>query len=683
MMKLSFFNDFTSTQVMERTMDQVVGLIRSDRQIQSITDGYRATKSKDVKSKSPLFAVACRFRGGKRKEHITELTGLSLVDFDHVCKAPLDEIMAKIIADPHTMMCYTTVSGEGLRVIFRYELDESMTLAKQIQQYAQVFEAGNVYYEQLLGIKTDRQCKNVTRLSGLAHDAKVYYNESSLPIALPSKGSSILSIENKKNITDPMPKSKGTVERACQRAKRTLDRREQFTEGNHHNYLVKLLLQMADYGVPETEAADFLSREFPDYHGEDFDKLAASCYNSANGGKATKAELIVEFLANKPLRYDVLSRKIQTFLECKTSKRGGTWTDLTERMTNDLLYDCNKELGMNISKTMFMPMLMSEKIPEVNPLREYISSLPEWDGQRDYIGEVAGMVHIADDNGQWLTCFRKWLCAMVASWMTDEVVNHQVLVLIGPQGIFKTTWLDSLMPPQLVQYRSKQSSAGHLDKDEMLRSTEFGLINMDEIDRMSESELNQLKSLITASDVNVRSPYAFGKERRIRVASYVASGNKERFLTDQTGNRRWLPFNVESIESPFLHPLPYEGLYAQAWHLVQSGYAYWFSLDEIRQLEQHVSNFEVETNEEQLLPVYFKSCPAGTPNALFLTVAEISAKLIMYGNIKKPMDIRKLGALLKKMGFISYREARTGRRGVILIELTADQINAQRKLMAM
>ena len=88
---------------------------------------------------------------------------------------------------------------------------------------------------------------------------------------------------------------------------------------------------------------------------------------------------------------------------------------------------------------------------------------------------------------------------MVAGWMKDEVVNHQVLVLIGPQGIFKTTWLDSLMPPQLAQYRSKQSAAGRLDKDELLRATEFGLINMDEIDRMTESDLNQLKSLITST----------------------------------------------------------------------------------------------------------------------------------------------------------------------------------------
>ena len=353
-------------------------------------------------------------------------------------------------------------------------------------------------------------------------------------------------------------------------------------------------------------------------------------------------------------------------------------------MANDLLYECNRALGMNVSKAMFLPMLMSAQIPEVNPLREYILSLPEWDeSETDYISEVAAMVRVKDEGQDlWARCFRKWLCAMVASWMFDEVVNHQVLVLIGEQGIFKTSWLDALMPPELALYRSKQSGTRYLDKDEQLRATEFGLINLDEIDRMSEAELNAMKSLITTTDVNVRSPYAYGKERRLRVASYVASGNKERFLTDQTGNRRWLPFHVERIESPFLHPLPHQGLYAQAWHLVRSGFNYWFDLNDIHRMASYVEQFEVETNEQQLLPVYFKPCEPGTPGAVLLTVAEISAKLIMYGNIRHPMDIRQLGALLRKMGYIQKRFGEKGQRGYIVQEFSADAINTNRRINA-
>ena len=157
----------------------------------------------------------------------------------------------------------------------------------------------------------------------------------------------------------------------------------------------------------------------------------------------------------------------------------------------------------------------------------------------------------------WRVCFKKWFVAMVASWMKDEVVNHQVLVLIGKQGIYKTTWLEHLIPPHLRGYACKLANSNDLNKDERLRIAEFGLISLDEIDSMSNRELNQLKSVITATDVNERAAYAYTKERRIRLASFCASGNRRDFLTDITGNRRWLPFEVESIQNPFYTSLPY------------------------------------------------------------------------------------------------------------------------------
>ena len=198
----------------------------------------------------------------------------------------------------------------------------------------------------------------------------------------------------------------------------------------------------------------------------------------------------------------------------------------------------------------------------------------------------------------WRTCFKKWFVAMVASWMRDEVVNHQVLVLIGRQGIYKTTWLEHLIPPHLRAYTCKLANSTDLNKDERMRIAEFGLISLDEIDSMNNRELNQLKSIITATDVNERAAYAYTKERRIRLASFCASGNRRDFLTDITGNRRWLPFEVESILNPFHTILPYEQLYAQAWALAQDPlFSYWFDLDEIEVLEEHNQHFRDESNE--------------------------------------------------------------------------------------
>ena len=269
--------------------------------------------------------------------------------------------------------------------------------------------------------------------------------------------------------------------------------------------------------------------------------------------------------------------------------------------------------------------------------------------------------------------------------VADEVTNHEILVLIGRQGIYKTTWIDRLMPPQLVRYRSKQSATGRLDKDEMLRFCEFGLINMDEIDSMPDREVNTLKSLITSDDIIVRAVYATNKERRIRLASYAASGNKEQFLTDTSGNRRWLPFEIESIDSPFEHPLPYAGIYAQAYQLSKDGFRHWFDLDEIKGLEEHVEGFMEETNEGQLIPVYFAVPTPGQEeagNAIFLTLAEIGAKLTVWGAIRRPLSLRQLGKVMTKQGFRCVRRGNGKQTGYLVIEKTSTFIEAERKLKA-
>ena len=283
----------------------------------------------------------------------------------------------------------------------------------------------------------------------------------------------------------------------------------------------------------------------------------------------------------------------------------------------------------------------------------------------------------------WRGCFKKWFVAMVASWMKDEVVNHQVLVLIGKQGIFKTTWLEHLIPPHLRAYACKLANSNDLNKDERLRIAEFGLISLDEIDSMNNRELNQLKSVITATDVNERAAYAYTKERRVRLASFCASGNRRDFLTDITGNRRWLPFEVESIQNPFYTILPYERMYAQAWALAQDPlFSYWFDLDEIEVLEQHNQHFRDESNEEQLLDVYFAVPAKGASNTKFLTTAEISERLIYYGNIKRPLSLSRLGVLLSQKGFLSIRKGSPQRRGWVVYERDNEEINAERRILS-
>ena len=421
------------------------------------------------------------------------------------------------------------------------------------------------------------------------------------------------------------------------------------------------------------------------------------------------------------------------------------WREMTKHDINSIVCHCAQEYDANITSREVMTALQSDLIPDVHPLREYVLSCGEWTAEQpDWIDWVASQVRVRESatdrceapvdrhfvavDGRsaapvvfhnestasnaselqcsasetnyseathssqserseadrlWRVCFKKWFVAMVASWMKDEVVNHQVLVLIGKQGIFKTTWLDNLIPPELRAYSSKLPLSGQISKDDRLRLCENGMLNIDELDAMCGREMNIVKSLLTSTDVNERAAYGRLKERRVRLASFCASTNKREFLTDITGNRRWLPFEVESIQNPFHTIIPYERMYAQAWALAQDPlFSYWFDLDEIEVLEEHNQHFRDESNEEQLLPILFDVPAEGKGE--FMTTAQISERLVTYGNIKKPMALGRLGVLMGSMGYRSVtrgnRQARL--RGWIVYQRDTEEIAANKKLLA-
>ena len=429
------------------------------------------------------------------------------------------------------------------------------------------------------------------------------------------------------------------------------------------------------------------------------------------------------------LRHDVVTDRLQ--IRMADSLEDGSayslefrgkenWRNLTDKDINTMVCQCVAEKGVNISTNEMWTALKSDMVPAVHPLRAWLDGLrPYTADQPDWIDWVASQVCVKNNDqtedkiqqpkqldpttcsarnntasGEgnnttpsadrlWRACFKKWFVAMVASWMNDEVVNHTVLVLVGRQGIFKTTWLDNLIPPELRAYSSKLPLSGQINKDDRLRLCENGMLNIDELDAMCGREMNIVKSLLTSTDVNERAAYGRLKERRVRLASFCASTNKREFLTDITGNRRWLPFEVESIQNPFHTIIPYERLYAQAKALVEEGiFSYWFDMEEMEVLEAHNEEFRAQENEEQLLPILFDVPAEGRGE--FMTTAEISDRLATYGGIKKPMSIRKLNAILEHHAFKAVRPYVDGKqvRGWLVYKRKQDEIEIKQKELA-
>ena len=160
------------------------------------------------------------------------------------------------------------------------------------------------------------------------------------------------------------------------------------------------------------------------------------------------------------LRHNVITRRA----ECRIPQAdyfaagwsGGQCTDqwqpISDRVVNSLWTEMSK-LKPTRAPDIYR-VIESDFVPDYHPFRYYLDHLPPWDGQ-DYIIELSLSVSIRGGVEKQMLFYeylKKWLVAMVAGWVDETVVNHVMLVLIGEQGSYKTTWFNYLLPPELKTY---------------------------------------------------------------------------------------------------------------------------------------------------------------------------------------------------------------------------------------
>jgi len=358
-------------------------------------------------------------------------------------------------------------------------------------------------------------------------------------------------------------------------------------------------------------------------------------------------------------------------------RSGGGWLPICDRVVNSLWAELSATKVVRVQD--MYRVIESDFVPEYHPFRYYLEHLPPWDGQNHILAMSVSVSVKGEVEEQMLFAeyLRKWLVGMVAAWVDDTVVNNVILVLIGEQGSYKTTWFNYLLPPELSQYFYTKTNANRMGRDDLLTLAQYGLVCCEELDTMRPSELNQLKAAVTMPSIDERAAYAHYHEHRRHIASFCGTGNNAQFLSDPTGNRRWLPFEIESIESPREHPFDYTGIYSQAYALYQQGFRFWFTRDEILRLAIHNKQFETPRLEHELVQLYFRR-PADREPGEFVSVA-LALQMVGAGITQKLSSVL-LGRAFMELGF----ERRTCRnvRGYIVVRRSAEEMRSLRSVMA-
>lgn len=224
-------------------------------------------------------------------------------------------------------------------------------------------------------------------------------------------------------------------------------------------------------------------------------------------------------------------------------KKGNNMQEVNEL---NILREC-RLMEITTSKQRIVETLLADNFcKRYNPIDFYFKHLPEWQGEHDHIVELANMVKLVNekaDRERFNRHFRKMLIRSVATGLEKDI-NKNALVLIGGQNVGKTSFCKELCPAPLVNYRHIIMPNDTIDEGTI--ALKFWGI-MDEMAKFSPGQLNANKATMTKDFVEFRFFEKYKQQLR-RHCNFIATTNYTEIFNDETGNSRFIPFELKAID---------------------------------------------------------------------------------------------------------------------------------------
>ena len=385
--------------------------------------------------------------------------------------------------------------------------------------------------------------------------------------------------------------------------------------GQQQAYMTALAHRLCEMGVPEEEAALHIRNHHQfraGYNQLEMRAIVETAY--AEDGEHSSPAVIQQDTGME-------TRRLVDFLTTRFQFRFNTMMGYTEYRPNNTYYEEWQPVDDRVLKGLTMEVrlgginardndirryVQSNMIRQYNPIGDYLwNQYGKWDG-KDHIRQLARTV--PTKNTYWEDWFYTWFLGMVHQWQVNNFAkygNQSVPLLISTQGWNKTTFCESLLPPEL-----SWGYTANIDISEKRPSlqamAQMLLINLDEFNQISpKTQQGFLKNIITLSSVKIKRPYGRHVEDFPRRASFIATTNQADVLADPSGNRRFLGVELTGpidVSTPPNH----QQLYAQAMQALHQHEPYFFGPEETKVIMEENRKFCLKTSAEQFLMDYFE-----------------------------------------------------------------------------
>lgn len=591
----------------------------------------------------------------------------------------------QLLVDQYTYAIFSSISGSGLAVLVRINIEKHKESFKWLQEY----------YFKTYGIVVDPAPQNPASLRFVTYDPSCFINEQakvakhavkkqpaikSLPIILPEdKVGQIINecVSRGINIAEDYHSymklgfalagafgergrpyfhalsgvSSKYNSRHCDTQYTACLRHD---DGNTSIGVFYAFIKQAGVELPKNEKYENAVRivsiakkagrtkegvaqqltELNEIPPEDARRIADEVYARGDitlSAIASDPEKLIESLVswmqiNYPMKKNTITGKIENIVG-----------EITKEMMNTIYLQARSSFNTpNVTFDLIERIMFSNFTPEYNPIKDYIDK----NSHRTTTGNISALIKSINSPTKDVELFiRKWLISLGAA--VDGYPVRLVLALCGKQKTGKTEWYRRLLPADLKKYYGE--SKMEAGKDDELLMTQKLIIMDDEMSGKNKTDEKRFKDLTSKHTFSLRAPYDRSNMDYRRIAVLCGTSNDLEVINDPTGNTRILPIEVTSIDYEAYNAIDKDELFMEIIRTYESGENWNFSDEDQFKLDEASNTFEAIAYERELILKYF-TCSAEVEGNGF--IEEMSATEIKnYIEERTKQQIRSLKRL--------------------------------------
>lgn len=286
---------------------------------------------------------------------------------------------------------------------------------------------------------------------------------------------------------------------------------------------------------------------------------------------------------------------------------------------------------------------------QYSPIEEYLRKLPK-------PADTSALDNLAEKyfgiKGKMYQIFvRKTLIGAVARALRPGCKLDTALILQGKQGFKKSTFFKTLAGDYF-----DDSLGAVSDKDERLKLHRAWFVEWSELESIfKRRDVSQTKAFLSSAVDAIRPPYCRDTQDFKRSSIIVATTNKDEFLSDETGNRRFWICPIKKLIPIELLKKERDAIWAAAVLAFESGEEWWLEYDEEIAAETLAEEFQTSDPWQEPIASYIE-------NREWVQIGDLLLHLQVDLNRQERAHQMRIAGILKVMGWTKNFRMIAGKR---------------------